>query len=58
VPVKNYRSVTLKKYVVERLEVVACETKRTVPKVIEYMLEEKYPLEKPSSDSGGSDRLC
>jgi hypothetical protein len=42
-PINEYRGITLKKSVVEKLEIIAIQTKRTVPKVIEHMLETQYP---------------
>ena len=42
-PINEYRGITLKKTVVDKLEIGAIETKRTVPKVIEHMLETQYP---------------
>lgn len=43
VPVKKYRGITLRRKVVERLEQIAVKTKRTVPGVIEHMLDMQYP---------------
>ena len=49
-PINEYRGITLKKAVVDKLEIIAIETKRTVPKVIEHMLETQYPnLEIPNN---------
>jgi predicted DNA-binding ribbon-helix-helix protein len=49
-PINEYRGITLKKKVVDKLEIIAIETKRTVPKLIEHMLEKQYPdLETPEN---------
>ncbi len=42
-PIKKYRGITLRKKVVERLEAIAYSTNRTVPGVIEHMLDSQYP---------------
>jgi len=42
-PYPGYRSVSLREAIVERLTEIAEETHRTVPQVIEYMLDRIYP---------------
>ena len=42
-PVKGFSSITVPDETLERLKQIADETHRTVPKVIEHMLEEMYP---------------
>ncbi len=42
-PMGDYRGITLRKKVVERLEVIATSTNRTVPGLIEHMLDTQYP---------------
>jgi hypothetical protein len=42
-PIGEYRGITLRKKVVERLETIAASTNRTVPGLIEHMLDTQYP---------------
>jgi predicted ATP-dependent protease len=43
VPTSEYSGVTLRKKVADRLKIIAVETNRTVPEVIEHMLDMQYP---------------
>ena len=52
-PINEYRGITLKKAVVDKLEIIAIQSKRTVPKVIEHMLETQYPDLKTPKDKKG-----
>lgn len=42
-PKRGYSSITVSEEVLERLQEIAKETHRTVPKVIEHMLDKLYP---------------
>ena len=44
-PIEGYSSITLSDEVIQRLRKVAEETSRTVPKVIEHMLNTCFPKE-------------